>query len=107
MTDVKEKKLPSIGISAFVFLSIVVILIFGIMVLKVDIHVLLILGLVVTSMVSFKLGYTMEELMEGMRMSISRAMTAMLIFIMIGAIIGTWIAAGTVPALIYYGLKFL
>lgn len=30
----------------------------------------------------------------------------MLIFILIGAVIGSWIDAGTVPALIYYGLEF-
>jgi|LGVE01.1.fsa_nt_gb NhaC family Na+:H+ antiporter len=107
MSNVTEKKMPSFGASAFVFLSIVTILIFGIMVLHVDIHVLLILGLIVTSLVSFKLGYTFDDLIDGMKNSISRAMTALLIFILIGAIIGTWITAGTVPALIYYGLKFL
>ncbi len=107
MSNESKFKAPSVGLSAFVFLSIVAILIFGIMVLHVDIHVLLIMGLIVTSIVSFTLGYSFEDLVDGMKHSISRAMTAMLIFILIGAIIGTWITAGTVPALIYYGLKFL
>lgn len=105
--DNNTKKLPEFSASIFVLLSIVAILIVGIMVLGVDIHVLLILGLVVTVIVSFRLGYTFDDLMEGMKTSIGRAMTALLIFILIGAIIGSWITAGTVPALIYYGLKFL
>lgn len=107
MSKEKLKKAPSFSLSALVFLSIVLILILGIMVLKVGIHVLLILGLCVTCIVSFKLGYSFDDLTKGMTRSVSRAMTALMIFILIGAIIGSWITAGTVPALIYYGLKFL
>lgn len=107
MSSENEKRTPSFGQSLFVFASIVAFLIAGIMWLHVDIHVLLILGLTVATLVSMKLGYNFEELTDGMKNSVSRAMTAMMIFILIGAIIGTWITAGTVPALIYYGLQFL
>src|SRR6056297_2166631 len=104
-TNVKND--PSFIVSLLVFLSIVGILISGIFLLKVDIHALLILGLCVTCLVSLKYGYTFDELVKSMEKSISRAMTALLIFILIGTIIGSWISAGTVPALIYYGLEFL
>lgn len=107
MENDKIKKTPSFKASLLVFLSIVGILILGIILLDVDIHVLLILGLSVTSLVSLKYGYTFEELIKGMEKSISRAMTALLIFILIGTIIGSWITAGTVPALIYYGLNII
>lgn len=107
MENDKIKKTPSFKASLLVFLSIVGILILGIILLDVDIHVLLILGLCVTSLVSLKYGYTFEELIKGMEKSISRAMTALLIFILIGTIIGSWITAGTVPALIYYGLNII
>ncbi len=100
MSNEQVKKAPSFGQSLFVFASIVAFLIAGIMWLKVDIHVLLIMGLVTTSLVSFRLGYTFDDLVDGMKTSIGRAMTAMMIFVLIGAIIGTWITAGTVPALI-------
>lgn len=38
---------------------------------------------------------------------ISLAMGAMLILLMVGSLIGTWILAGTVPTMIYYGLQIL
>ncbi|MDW7668168.1 MAG: Na+/H+ antiporter NhaC [Bacillota bacterium] len=107
MENTKTKKEPSLTASLLVFLSIVGILILGIFLLEVDIHVLLVLGLCVTCLVSLKYGYTLDELIKGMERSISRAMTALLIFILIGTIIGSWISAGTVPALIYYGLNIL
>lgn len=37
--------------------------------------------------------------------NIWRTMPAMLILISVGAVVGSWIAAGTIPALVYYGLK--
>ncbi|SKC86373.1 Na+/H+ antiporter NhaC [Maledivibacter halophilus] len=107
MIDKNVKGKPSVMESLLLFLSIVAILIIGIMVLKTDIHVLLILGLCVTCLVSFRYGYKFDDLLKGMQKSVSRAMVAMVIFILIGTIIGSWITAGTVPALIYYGLKFL
>ncbi len=42
-----------------------------------------------------------------MKSSLGRATPAMIIFILIGTIMGSWIQAGTVPALVYYGLEIL
>ena len=39
--------------------------------------------------------------------SISSAMGAMIILLVIGALSGTWLLSGIVPAMIYYGLKIL
>lgn len=102
----KERK-PSFGAAAGVFLGIVAILIVGIVVLKVDLHVLLVLGLILSAVVAWKHGVTWDEMQRGMAHSIKRATGAMIIFILIGTIIGAWIHSGTVPALIYYGLNIL
>jgi NhaC family Na+:H+ antiporter len=107
MKNLKDKKDPSFAASLFVFLSIVGILIAGIALLNVDIHVLLILGLCLTCLISVKYGYTLDDFIKAMANSINKAMTALLIFILIGTIIGSWISAGTVPALIYYGLNII
>ena len=98
---------PSCLDSIVVLLGIVSILMTGIFILHVDIHVLLILGLILTCLVSYKCGYSLDEMIDGMKLSVSRAMGALIIFILIGMIIATWIQCGTVPALIYYGLKIL
>lgn len=100
-------KRPTFVASLCVFLSIIAILIIGIFVLKVDLHVLLALGMFITILVAMKFGFTWDEIQAAMGKGISRALVAMFIFILIGMTIGSWIHAGTVPALIYYGLKIL
>jgi NhaC family Na+:H+ antiporter len=79
MKNLKDKKDPSFAASLFVFLSIVGILIAGIALLNVDIHVLLILGLCLTCLISVKYGYTLDDFIKAMANSINKAMTALLI----------------------------
>ena len=52
-------------------------------------------------------GYHWKELEQGIVHGISIAMGAILILLVVGSLIGTWILAGTVPAMIYYGLSIL
>jgi len=47
------------------------------------------------------------EIQEGMVHGINLAMGAILILMVVGTMIGTWILGGVVPAMIYYGLKVL
>ena len=98
---------PSFAISLGVFLSIISILIVGIFVLKVDLHVLLILGAIVTALASKKIGYKWSEIETAMGTGVNRGIVAMFIFILIGMVIGSWIHCGTVPVFIYYGLGLL
>jgi len=46
-------------------------------------------------------------MLKGIENSISSAMTAMLILLLIGSLAGTWMICGVVPAMIYYGLDIL
>lgn len=55
----------------------------------------------------FRLKYKWETLQDGMVKSISSAMSSILILFLIGALAGTWLISGVVPAMIYYGLKVL
>ncbi|MEQ8423486.1 MAG: Na+/H+ antiporter NhaC family protein, partial [Cyclobacteriaceae bacterium] len=67
----------------------------------------LLLAAAVAGIVSIRLGYSWDEIQESMLKSINSAMGAMLILLMIGALSGTWLLSGIVPAMIYYGLKIL
>lgn len=67
----------------------------------------LLLAAAVAGIVSVNLGYTWKEIEKSMLKSINSAMGAMLILLMIGALSGTWLLSGIVPAMIYYGLKIL
>lgn len=101
------KKQPSFAAAAVVCFGTLLILAGGILIFGIGVHVLLILALMLTGAVSYSYGYSSAEMIDGMKNSLSRATPAMIIFILIGTIIGSWIHAGTVPALIYYGLEFI
>lgn len=71
-------------------------------------QIVLILSAVVAALVAvFRLGYRWETLQDGIVKSISSAMSSILILFLIGALAGTWLLSGIVPAMIYYGLQVL
>ena len=70
-------------------------------------HLALISATVVASFVAMLLGYTWKEIEEGMLGGISIALNAVVILLVIGLLIATWIQAGIVPAMIAYGLELL
>ena len=81
---------------------------YGIIVLGVNPHIILILSTIVATLVAvFMLNQSWEAIEEGIFESIKRAMRAILILMIIGTIVGTWILSGTVPTMIYYGLQIL
>ena len=73
-----------------------------------DPQIPLILGATVAGLIGvFRLGFTWQELEEGVLDTIKMAMQAVLILMVVGTLIGTWILSGTVPSMIYWGLGIL
>jgi len=52
-------------------------------------------------------GTSWTSILEGIKKSISDALPALLILLLIGALAGTWLISGIVPAMIYYGLQIV
>ncbi len=52
-------------------------------------------------------GFSYVQAIAGITISIQAAIPAMLILLVIGALAGTWMVSGVVPAMIYYGLMIL
>jgi NhaC family Na+:H+ antiporter len=52
-------------------------------------------------------GYSWKEIERGIVHGISLSLGAVLILLIVGSLIGTWILAGIVPTMIYYGLAIL
>lgn len=61
----------------------------------------------VATAVSLMHGGNWERLFEGAVASISSALPALIILLLIGALSGAWMLSGIVPAMIYYGLGFM
>ena len=53
------------------------------------------------------LGRSWDEISNSIVTKISKAMPAILVLISIGLVIGSWIACGTIPMLVYYGIKLI
>ncbi len=70
-------------------------------------QVALIVATVVACLVAGKNGHRWEDLNDAIGRGIALALGAMLILLAVGALIGSWMVAGTVPAMIHYGLKVL
>lgn len=58
-------------------------------------------------LIGLKNGYQWADMEQAMINGISLSLGAVLILFSVGALIGTWLLAGTVPSLIYYGLQVL
>ena len=70
-------------------------------------QIALMLSSMAAAVVGMRLGFTWKELQEAMVNGVSLAMGAVFILLVVGALIGTWIMAGIVPTMIYYGLQIL
>ncbi len=74
---------------------------------KMDAHIPLICASAVAALVACAYGHSWMRIREGMMLGIHLAMGAILILMIIGTMIGTWMQAGIVPSMIYYGLQLI
>lgn len=70
-------------------------------------QIALLLAASIAMLIGYKNGFSWKELEAGIVKGISLAMGAVLILLMVGSLIGSWILAGTVPSMIYYGMQLL
>ncbi len=79
----------------------------SIFVWKAGMYVPLATGIVVAAIVGVAAGFKWSEIQEYMSTGVARALPAVFILFLIGLVIGTWIASGVIPTLIYYGLAII
>lgn len=72
-----------------------------------DPQIPLVFGCLVAGSVSIWIGYSWTDILNGMLKGISNSLEAILILLLIGILVGVWIACGTVPTMIFYGLKIV
>ncbi|MDO4545026.1 MAG: Na+/H+ antiporter NhaC [Bacillota bacterium] len=70
-------------------------------------HIMLLLSAVVAGLVGWKNGYKYDFMERGIFAAIHRALPAIVILGAVGMVIGSWMAGGVVPAMIYYGLAIM
>lgn len=108
MPKASSIKTPSFALALSTFLAIIAVIGYGLFVLKVSLNALMLICLLIASLAAFSLykdGFA--PIRNAMNAGITRALSAIYIFILIGVLIAAYIQSGTVAALIYYGLEFI
>ena len=68
---------------------------------------ILLLGGAVAAFVGFRNKVSFDSMMKEVAENIKSTSGAILILLMVGALAGTWLISGVIPAMIYYGLQVL
>lgn len=106
------KKEPTLWLASLPLIAIILLLTLNVVLFGADAtagpnQIAMILSAGVAALIAFRLGYSWDEIEHSIVKSITSAMGAILILMVIGALSGTWLLSGIVPAMIYYGLKIL
>jgi len=101
------RRRPPLLVALIPIVAMMALLIGGYGVYHIVPQVLLIGAALITGLIGMMLRWPWDEMQKGIVESIHKALPAMLIMICVGILIGSWIAAGTIPMIIYYGLKLI
>lgn len=104
---VREKRKPAFWEAILPIIAMLVILTIGKGVLGYSTEPLLILVSCVAAFIAFRVGVTWDEMLDEISNKIAKGMPAILILVTVGAMVGTWMAAGTIPLMIYYGVQIV
>lgn len=110
MTKLKEfrkVRTPKLWEALVPIVAMMIIIIVGILKYELDPHIPIVLACVVAAIMAAKVGHPWYSILGGMLESIHRAIEALIIVMIVGMLIGSWVSAGTVPAMVYYGLGLI
>lgn len=102
----KPERPATLGPSLLMLAVVIAILMLFVIGLGKDVHtpLTLVTGVLIIYGVFF-MHIPYKDLQSAIIENISSALEAMIIILLIGCTVGTWVASGTVPAIIYYGLQ--
>ncbi|WP_163971865.1 Na+/H+ antiporter NhaC [Oceanobacillus halotolerans] len=102
-----DRRLPTLGEVLFVLIAFVLVMFLFIVQFELPIQLALLTTWFIIIAVGLRIGYSYFEMQKGILKGIYDGLEAVLILISVGALIGTWIAGGIVPSIIYYGLTII
>lgn len=103
----KEKRLPQFWEAIIPIIALVVLLVYGKGIKNYSVEALLIIAAVIAAIIGKRTGHTWEEMEQEVCQKIKSAFGAILILLSVGLIIGSWILSGSIPMMIYYGVKII
>ncbi len=112
MTENKQKaskpiKQVKVYHALITFIILIIVMSVGILYYGVDVHVPMFIGVIAAALMALYLGYDWDTIEKAMMNGIYNALQAVIILAIVGILVGVWLTAGVVPAMIYYGLQIL
>ncbi|MGP1613435.1 MAG: Na+/H+ antiporter NhaC [Catonella sp.] len=103
----KIKKKPTFVQALLPIIAMLLILGLGIGLFDLPAEPLMILAAIISGIEAIVLGYSYDEIIGEISAKITKIWGALLILVVVGFMIGSLMAGGTIPMLIYYGLKVI
>ena len=102
-----EKRIVKLWQAGLMLLVGIAVIIAGLLVMKLNNRIVLALDGVIMCLMAWCFGIPYAELQQGIKDTVSSMIVAILILLSVGVLVGVWMASGTVPVMIYYGMKVL
>lgn len=102
-----EKRTPSLGYAAFVIIACFAFIMIPAVLLGARIHVMFVLSWLIAFPLCMRLGYKYSELQSGMVSFIPKCIVPVLLILIIGLLIGSWCASGTIAYITAIGLQII
>ncbi|MCW2483446.1 Na+/H+ antiporter NhaC family protein, partial [Candidatus Symbiopectobacterium sp. NZEC135] len=103
----KAKKELNLGLALLPIVAMLTLLVIGYGQYKLPIEALLLVSAAVATAVAYWQGYRWVEVMDAIVTKLAKAMPVILILICVGGMIGAWMLSGTIPYMVYWGLKLI
>ena len=102
----------SLGLALFPILILVILLSYNVLIYGDDAlsgsnQFILLLGGAIAALVGFKEKISFKDMLNKVSENLQSVTGALLILLFVGALAGTWLISGIIPAMIYYGLQIL
>ncbi|TCP30958.1 transporter (NhaC family) [Scopulibacillus darangshiensis] len=102
-----QKKSPTFGAALVLIILCMILFIFGIAIYEIKAEFVLISATLFATVFAYFHGYHWNDIQELMAKKFKTALPGALILLSVGMLVGTWIAAGTIPLLVNYGLELI
>ncbi|KAE8178148.1 Na+/H+ antiporter NhaC [Photobacterium carnosum] len=98
---------PPVGLALLPLIAMIGLLVIGYGVYGLPIESLLLTSAIIAAAVAWKIGYSWDDIQNAIIERLAKTLPAIFILVLVGGLIGSWMVGGTIPMLVYYGLKII
>lgn len=105
MTNKKQTPSLALALTPIAFMFALLAIGYGLMGLRIE--ALLLISAVFTGFIALRMGYNWEDITSAIVEKLAKAMPVILILVSVGGLIASWMISGTIPYMVYWGLKVI